>query len=379
MTKFVDDLEQRWRSRLRQDNPRQSQAERDSILCWLLGEDRERWENLKANHLAILEQGIEYRYRLLQQRYLDVNPAQAYRNLIARLGSLAILRNKISTWVALSRDRQRAVADVLQEVIQEMLKGDRYIQEQMAWIAQCTTDERLRNRLLFATLEEYALRPIRNQPLLLYRFVNFLRRQSRSGLTQVPQDEMVRLISEEFTPKEGESPLHLLDERAIAAYQESQSWEEQQTVRRQVQQEFSDYLGEKVGPEAAQWLTLYLQGRSQESIAQELSLPIKQIYRLREKVNYHAVQVFALRVRPQLVANWLEISLTEHNFGLTPSQWQSYWQQLTPIQQEILSQVKAGQTLEAIAQALNWKKSQVTTEWSKLYLAAQALRVGNSP
>jgi DNA-binding CsgD family transcriptional regulator len=374
MTKGTDELEQVWRSRLLKDGAGQSQLEQESILNWLLGEDRARFATLSPHQLAIAEQAMDYRYRILRQRYLGVNPTQAYRNLMNRLGSLVMLRNKIRTWVSLSRDRSRAVTDVLQEVIQELLNSDRYIQGQIAWIARCTQDERLRNSLLLTSIEEYCLRPIRNQPLLVYRFVNFLRRQSRSGITQVPQQERVRLISEEMNLDEENSTLSLLDARASADFQETQNWEEQQTLRLKVQQEFESYLAEKVGSEAVQWLRLYLQGRSPEAIAQILALPIKQIYRLREKVSYHAIRVFALKGKPELVGNWLEISLQDHSLGLTPKQWEVYWQGLTPVQRQIVEALKVGQTLEAIAQALSWKNNQVIGEWSKLYLAAQTLR-----
>ncbi|BAS56702.1 hypothetical protein NIES2135_39820 [Leptolyngbya boryana NIES-2135] len=36
-----------------------------------------------------------------------------------------------------------------------------------------------------------------------------------------------------------------------------------------------------------------------------LDMPIKQVYRLREKVNYHAVRVFAQKSQPELVTEWL--------------------------------------------------------------------------
>ena len=374
MTKVADELEQIWRSRLLKDYSQQSQQEYESIISWLLGEERTRFEQLTPKQLAIAKQGMDYRYRILRQRYLGVSPTQAYRHLISRLGSLVMLRNKIRTWVALSRDRQRAVADVLQEVIQEMLNSDRYIQGQIAWIAQCTQDERLRNSLLLTSVEEYCLRPIRNQPLLVHRFVNFLRRSQRGGMTQVPQREIVRLISEEVTVDEGDSSVSLLDSQAIADYQETENDEEQQALRMTVQQEFERYLAEKVGSLALQWLKLYLLGHSQETISKILDLPVKQVYRLREKVNYHALKVFALREKPELVANWLEISLQEHNLGLTPKQWEAYWQSLTLIQRQLIENLKAGQTLEEIAQELNWKTNQVMSEWSKIYLAAQALR-----
>jgi hypothetical protein len=61
------------------------------------------------------------------------------------------LRNKIRTFVALSRDRSSAVVDVLQEVIQELLQSDRYMQQQITWIAECTNDAKLKNALQFAS------------------------------------------------------------------------------------------------------------------------------------------------------------------------------------------------------------------------------------
>ncbi len=379
MSKIAEELEKIWHNRLQADHPQLSTNKRKEIIKWLLGENPTRFDSLPPENLAIATQGIEYRYRILRERYLSVSPNQAYRNLINRLGSVVALRNKIRTWVALSRDRQRAINDVLQEVIQEMLHSDRYIQGQMLWIAQCSTDERLRNNLLFAALEEYALRPIRNQPLLAYRFVNFLRRQSKGGMTQVPQQEMIRLLSEEIGLDDSESSVSLLDSQAINQYQDAQAWEEQLVLRQKVQQEFSSYLAENVGQEAVTWLKLYLAGKSQEEIATALNIPIKQVYRLREKISYHAIRVFALKGQPELVANWLEISLQEHNFGLTPKQWESYWQQLTPTQQAMINELKDGKTLEEIARLWQWKKTQVMGEWSKLYLTAQSLRTNNSP
>jgi DNA-binding NarL/FixJ family response regulator len=60
--------------------------------------------------------------------------------------------------------------------------------------------------------------------------------------------------------------------------------------------------------------------------------------------------------------------------GLTPHQWQEFLESVTPEQRQLLEQRKAGKSLEAIAKDLNWKVNQVVGEWSKLYLAAQALR-----
>ncbi|MEG3862046.1 HetZ-related protein 2 [Microcoleus sp. herbarium12] len=371
---LAERLAQDWKSRLEQDCPQESSSTRESVVRWLLGDKPERFDSLNPTQLSVASGAIDFLYRILQQRYLGVSPERAYRNLIGRLGGLVVLRQKIQAWVSLSRDRQRSAVEVLQEVIQEMLNSDRYLLSQVAWIAECTTDKRLRNALLLASTEEYCLRPIRNQPLLVYRFVNYLRRSQRGGLTQVPAGDWVRLVSEQVLPDDTDEPLSLLDEQAMSEYRESQAWEERQTQRQIVQQEFEDYLAAEVDPLASRWLRLYLQGRSQEAIAEVLNVPVKQIYRLREKVSYHAIRVFAVKQAPELVANWLETSLQEHSLGLTPVQWQQYLDDLTPVQRQLVESLKAGKSVESIASELKLKTNQVIGEWSKLYLAAQSLR-----
>lgn len=373
MTNIINQLKQNWQTRLLENETTQNQEIRDSIVNWLLGEDTAQWETLTPEKLMLVQQGMEYRYRILQQRYIGKSPTQAYRNLMNRLGSVTVLRNKIRTWISLSRDRQRAVTDVLQEIIQEMLHSDRYIQTQITWISQCTSDERLRNTLLLTTIEEYSLRPIRNQPLLVYRFVNYLRHSQKGGMTQVPQQQNIRLISEEIINNEAENSVSLIDSQAVDDYEEAQKLEEKQILRQSVQQEFENYLAKKLGPEGVEWLKLYLQGQTQEAISETLNMPIKTIYRLREKVAYHALQV-AIKGNSESVANWLEISLKEHNLGLTLQKWQIFKQELTPDQQQILNYLKEDQSLEEIAKSMNRKKTQVMNEWRQIYLKALSLR-----
>ncbi len=373
MMGVASDLRQDWRSRLASDCPQQSPATRESIIRWLLGNDLKRFEMLNPEQVETAKLAMEYRYRVLRHRYLGVKPEQAYRHLTTRLGSLVLLRNKIRTWVALSRDRHRAVVDVLQEVIQELLQSDRYIQQQITWIAECTGERQLRNALLFASIEEYCLRSISNQPLLVYRFINYLRRMQRGGLTHVPTSNLVRLVSEDMLIEESDNPISLLDNEAIARYEEKLAVVEQQLARTAVKQEFEHHLAEQLGPVAAQWLQLYLQGRSQDAIASCLNLPVKEVYRLREKISYHAVRVFALKRETKLVGNWLE-TLPEHSFGLTPQQWEQLSSKLSPRQRQLCELLKSGKNIEAIALELKLKTHQVMGEWSKVYLAAQALR-----
>jgi hypothetical protein len=293
----------RWQKRLQAELPEAVSA---SVLRWLLGEAALAAEPTSEDQRRILDQSMDYRYRILRERYYGMGQERAYKNLMNRLGGIFLLRNKVQTWIALSRDRARTVTDVLQEVLQEMLQNDKHMQQQIAWISTCTTDARLRNALVLASLEEYCLRPIRNQPLLTYRFVNYLRRSERGGMTNVPTAEFIRLVSDEIAPDDGEgNSISLLDNQALADFQEEQETLAQQELRGSIVQQLEFYLIDKVDPMAAQWLKLYLQGQTQEAIAEALAVPIKQVYRLREKVTYHAVKVFGVKQQPELVAEWL--------------------------------------------------------------------------
>lgn len=365
-----------WNTRLAADLSEESEDVRASLLQWLIGMNPERFNEASPPERALFSQALDYRYQILQQRYWAVGPAEAHERLIKRLSSLFLVRSKIRTWISLSRDRRRTVTDVLQEVIQEMLRSDRYLREQIIWIGECTGRKPLRNLLMLATLEEYCLRPIRNQPLLVYRFVNYLRQSQRGGMTHIPTGELIRLVSEEVGSEEADASLSLLDVQAVTQYESQEQANEEQLLREQVKQRFADYLTETLGENAAQWLILHLQGFSQETIAQRLDMTIKEAYRLREKIRYHAIRVFTLKEQPDLVFSWLKTSLKDHNLGLTCDQWQQFCGQCTPIQLKIIEDIKAGRTFEGIAKARNLKMKQVTGEWAQLYLDAQALRQG---
>jgi len=371
---MADKLAADWLTRLKSDKPGQSEAEYRGVVNWLLGNSPENLQTLTPEDAAVAMRAMEYRYRIFVQRYWSVSPEMGYRRLIKRLSSLFLVRSKVSTWIALSRDRRRTVVDVIQEVIQEMMRSDRHLAQHFEWIAQCTSNSRLRNLIMLASVEEYCLRPIRNQPLIVYRFVNYLRRSQKGGMTQVPTGELIRLVSEEITGEEGEESLSLLDIQALSRYQEEQSLLEQTQQRSDVKNSFKTYLSRNLDETAVQWLELHLKGCSQESIAQTLNLPIQQVYRHREKISYHALRIFALREQPALVLNWLKTSLQEHNFGLTVAQWQAFWNQLSLEQQAILSGYQEGKSAKEIAKTTGLTVKQVQGQWVQLYLQAQDLR-----
>ena len=371
----IEKIATQWETRIATECAGQNATAQTSILNWLLGADPDRLELLDAEHVRIADRAMDYRWRILLQRYLGLSPERAYKNLMQRLGGLAVLRDKIRAWLTLSNDRQRQVVDVLQEVIQELLQSDKYIQQQIAWIGQCTKNPRLRDALLFASIEEYCLRPVRNQPLLAHRFVNYLRRSQKGGVTNVPQSDLVKIVSDEVIG-DSDSTFSLLDRQAQENYHQQQEWEETQISRDRVKGTLRNYLSENVSPEAGIWLDLYLQGKTPESIAIALKMDIKQVYRLREKINYHALKVFAIKAEPELVSQWLHVSLQEHNLGLTPDRWLHFCHSLDPKQHEIMMGLKAGTSVESIAKSLKIKTNQVMGEWSQIYLAAQELRIG---
>jgi DNA-binding CsgD family transcriptional regulator len=372
VTNLANTLAEQWQTRLAQEFPRQSAATQTNVVRWLMGADLDRLDRFTPAQLAIVTQGLEYLYRVLSQRYLGVAPTKAYKNLMQRLGGVALVRQKVQGWIATTRDRQRTVLDVLQEVVQEITHRDKYIQQQIAWIGECTSSPHLRSTLLLATIEEYCLRPIRNQPLIAYRFVNYLQRTQRGGVTNLPPGSFVKMVSD-VVGDDDEHSVNLIDHLLLEDDREQQDWEEIQILRAEVKERVSLYVNEKLGADASEWLRLYLLGKTPEEMVAALQLDLKQVYRLREKVTYHA-RVFAMKNQADVVGEWLKTSLQEHNLGLTIGQWAALEQSLNPHQLDILNRIKGGESIETIAKALSLKTNQVEGEWKQVYILAQNLR-----
>lgn len=164
----LDQLKQTYRQRLSQDFPHQSMQTQQNIVRWLT-QEVEASDRPTPSQLETMMTRIDYRYRILQQRYLAVTPSQAYGNLINRLGSLMMRYTQAS----LGQDQQRVIAQTLPKVLQESLR-DCHIQEQITLINQCTQDKTLQDALLLSSLEEYFLQAIGSQPLLFYKLIKFL-------------------------------------------------------------------------------------------------------------------------------------------------------------------------------------------------------------
>jgi hypothetical protein len=169
-----ESLESFWHSRLLEDYPAYNLEKRSCIIRWLLGEELAQFDRLTSRQLAIAKQMMDYRYRILQQRYLEVEPDRAYYNLVARLSSLMMLCHQIRERVASSQQRKKTLVNLIQAAIEEMLKSDLYVKGQIDWIGKCTRDRNLRDALVLSCIEEYCLRPIRHQPAIADKIRYFL-------------------------------------------------------------------------------------------------------------------------------------------------------------------------------------------------------------
>jgi hypothetical protein len=243
----------------------------------------------------------DYRYRLLQ-RYLEVNPTAAYGKLMARLGSL--VWHIIIKSVATSRDRKGSFTDVLSAVIHELLQSDSHIQQEIKLINECTCNPTLRNTLSLTVIEEYCRRPMKNQPLIAYRVINYLKRDSRGGLTYVPEGQSVRLVSDNVTTEENDNFLSLIDYETIKRENNPQPIYDEECLRTEIKEKFAQYLAEKFGTTAARWLELHLQCKKPSEIASALNCSDTDVYRLRDKICYHARGKFA-SLHWELIHEWL--------------------------------------------------------------------------
>jgi hypothetical protein len=167
-------LEKDWHNRLLQENSHLDSDERQSIIGWLFGEELEPLKTLTPRQVAVAERVMSYRYEILRRRYLKVEPKQAYCNLLDRLGYLCLSCCKVRYWVSTSKEKKKAALTLIGAAIEEMLRSDRYLQNQIVWIASQTKNRALQNALLLSTIEEYCSRSLGNRPTIARKIIYYL-------------------------------------------------------------------------------------------------------------------------------------------------------------------------------------------------------------
>ncbi len=369
-----------WRERLQQESPSFTETEIETLIKWLLGKNPSIFDNLSPSQLEQFKKGCDYRYNKFKRAYWGLAYPQAYNRLIDNLSRIPLVNNTIRNWMSSDKEARKVLREIIEEVVQEILCSSQYINRQMEWIGTITTNSNLRNALLFTDLEEYCLRPINNQNILIGRIINYFKKEIKKGVKNIPKGTAINVVPDTFINEEDESSFNLVDTKAIAQYQDNQNYQEITVNRLKVQEELETYLVKKLGEIegliAVEWLNLHMQGYSAKSISKITGIEINTVYRIREKVVYHANN-FALNDGSPLVNDWLEIGV-DKNFGLTPTQYIIFREQLTERQRKIFSLLQEGLTLEEIGKRLSLQKTLLKKEWGEIYTKGKNLRSPNS-
>jgi hypothetical protein len=228
-----------------------------------------------------------------------------------------------------------------------------------------------------AFTEQYAKRRINlpggaNQQLIVLRAQGFARRQ--------PQETTVDIEMAVDSAKTEEAESY---QRNVAVQQiRSQMIAKpgfdpsEESERNRVITELMKYLESQGQSDCMNYLTLKLQDLSAPEIDQILGLTSRQRDYLQQRFKYH-VEKFAKQHQWQLVHQWLGAGL-EHKLGLSSQQWDVFWNQLTPQQQQIFELKTACQSDQLISKAVQCTPKQLQKRWTQMLELAWSIRNGHA-
>jgi hypothetical protein len=150
----------------------------------------------------------------------------------------------------------------------------------------------------------------------------------------------------------------------------------EESERNRVITEFMKYLESQGQSDCMNYLTLKLQDLSAPEIDQILGLTSRQRDYLQQRFKYH-VEKFAKQHQWQLVHQWLGAGL-EHKLGLSSQQWDIFWNQLTPQQQQIFELKTACQSDQLISKAVQCTPKQLQKRWTQMLELAWSIRNGHA-
>ena len=231
-----------------------------------------------------------------------------------------------------------------------------------------------------AFTDHYAKRRInlpgrRSQQLVVLRAQGFANRQPQE--TAIDIELAMESSKGEDAEIHNRSPLaqQLRDQMVAEAVDPAES-----VLRDRVVTELMQYLESQGQNDCADYLTLKLKDLSVSEIDEILGLTPRQRDYLQQRFKYH-VEKFARSHRWQLVHQWLGADL-DQNLGMSQRQWETFWQQLSPDQQQLLQlkgmqsgqQAIAQRSDQEIAKALNCTPKQLQKRWVKLLEMAWQFR-----
>lgn len=222
-----------------------------------------------------------------------------------------------------------------------------------------------------AFTERYGKRRIplpgrRSQQLIILRAQTFSKQQPPE--TMVDIEQAAEGGSGETEQGWSNGPMQQVREQMVA--QDLEPAED--SLRGVVVEKLLTYLEDRQQEDCADYFVLRLQDLPAHEIEAILGLTPRQRDYLQQRFKYHLIR-FALSHHWELVHQWLEADL-EHNFGLTPQQWELFLEHLTDMQQKLLELKQKGLSDRAIAQELGCTVTQAHKQWSKILESAWEIR-----
>jgi hypothetical protein len=307
-------------------------------------------------------------------RYYQLGSKQGRVELHSSLGAIVYRHVTVAGSDLGFEARYNLIEDFLQAFYIEAIKAFR---RETELPEDYTPRTQLQVAEYMAFTEQYAKRRINlpggaNQQLIVLRAQGFARRQ--------PQETTVDIEMAVDSAKTEEAESY---QRNVAVQQiRSQMIAKpgfdpsEESERNRVITELMKYLESQGQSDCMDYLTLKLQDLSAPEIDQILGLTSRQRDYLQQRFKYH-VEKFAKQHQWQLVHQWLGAGL-EHKLGLSSQQWDIFWNQLTPQQQQIFELKTACQSDLLISKSVQCTPKQLQKRWTQMLELAWSIRNGHA-
>ncbi|MGI8502756.1 MAG: HetZ-related protein [Hassallia sp.] len=307
-------------------------------------------------------------------RYSQLGSKQGRVELHSHLGAIVYRHIATAGGELKFEARYNLIEDFLQAFYIEAIKAFRRESELPE---NYTPRTQLELAEYMAFTEQYAKRRINlpggaNQQLIILRAQGFARRQPQETTVDI------EMAVESAKGEEGESYQRNSAVQQVRSQMLAQASFDpaEESERDRVIAELMKYLESQGQSDCVDYLSLKLQDLSAPEIDSILGLTSRQRDYLQQRFKYH-VEKFSKQHHWQLVHQWLGAGL-DHKLGLSSQQWETFLNQLSPQQQQILQLKSAKHNDQAIAKSLKCTPKQLQKRWTQLLELAWAIRNNNS-
>ena len=307
-------------------------------------------------------------------RYYQLGSKQGRVELHSSLGAIVYRHVTIAGSDLGFEARYNLIEDFLQAFYIEAIKAFR---RETELPEDYTPRTQLQVAEYMAFTEQYAKRRINlpggaNQQLIVLRAQGFARRQPQETTVDIEM-AVDSAKTEEAESYQRNVAVQQIRSQMIAKPSFDPS---EESERNRVITELMKYLESQGQSDCMDYLTLKLQDLSAPEIDQILGLTSRQRDYLQQRFKYH-VEKFAKQHQWQLVHQWLGAGL-EHKLGLSSQQWDIFWHQLTPQQQQIFELKTACQSDVLISKAVQCTPKQLQKRWTQMLELAWSIRNGHA-